>query len=151
VCLDGSFHQKHRRSAGDGPQFYEPHFFISKAQVDAVGERLDMLRKRPPKHTKVDEIYDAVVDTCEKSHEAADGKRSKANADIFDDTGVMVLFCRHDEPLFIANIDTPGEQQKYPIALLEEIFRYLPSHVTVCALYDVGCVLDRSRNKVWLQ
>lgn len=64
--------------------------------------------------------------------------------DKFDDGGVMALVCRHDIPLFFANIDTPGEQQKYGVALLEHLFSLLPSQATVGALYDVGCVLDRS-------
>lgn len=62
----------------------------------------------------------------------------------FDDGGVMALVCRHDIPLFFANIDTPGEQQKYAVALLEHLFSLIPPWATVGALYDVGCVLDRS-------
>jgi hypothetical protein len=60
----------------------------------------------------------------------------------------MSLVCRHDIPLFFANIDTPGEQQKYSVALLEHLFSLLPPNATVCGLYDVGCVLDRSLNRV---
>lgn len=62
----------------------------------------------------------------------------------FDDGGQMALVCRHDIPLFLANIDTPGEQQKYSVALFEHLFSLLPSCATVVGLYDVGCVLDRS-------
>lgn len=64
--------------------------------------------------------------------------------DKFDDGGVMALICRHDIPLFLANIDTPGEQQKYSIALIEHLFTLLPPAATVGITYDVGCVLDRS-------
>jgi len=67
--------------------------------------------------------------------------------DCFDDTGIMALICRHDIPFFFANIDTPGEQQKYSVALLEH-FSLLPSTATVIALYDIGCVLARSLQKV---
>jgi hypothetical protein len=56
----------------------------------------------------------------------------------------MGLICRHDIPLFFANIDTPGEQQKYAVSLIEHLYSLLPPSATVCALYDVGCVLDRS-------
>lgn len=62
----------------------------------------------------------------------------------FDDTGLMVIICRHDIPLFFANIDSPEEQQKYSIALLAHLFSLLPPEATVVGLYDVGCVLDRS-------
>ena len=68
--------------------------------------------------------------------------------DNFDDTGVMVLICCHDIPLFFANIDTPGEQQKYSIALIDYLFSLLPSQANVVVLYDVRCVLDRSLSKV---
>jgi len=64
--------------------------------------------------------------------------------DNFDDTGLMALICRHDIPLFFANIDTPGEQQKYSVALIRHLFSLLPSQATVVVLYDVGCVLARS-------
>lgn len=61
-----------------------------------------------------------------------------------DDAGIMALVCRHDIPLFLANIDTPGEQQKYAVALIEHLFSLLPPNATVSLLYDVACVLDRS-------
>jgi hypothetical protein len=64
--------------------------------------------------------------------------------DKFDDGGIMALVCRHDIPLFAANIDTPGEQQKYAVALIEHLATLLPRETTIAVLYDVGCVLDRS-------
>ncbi|KAG2123258.1 hypothetical protein DEU56DRAFT_917566 [Suillus clintonianus] len=67
----------------------------------------------------------------------------------FDDTGLMALICRHDIPLFFTNIDTPGEQQKYSVALLEHLFSLLPTQATVIALYDVGCVLARSLSQMF--
>lgn len=71
--------------------------------------------------------------------------------DQFDDTGLMLLVCRHDIPLFFANMDTPGEQQKYSVALIEHFFTFIPPQATAAGLYDVGCVLDRSINLVSLQ
>lgn len=68
--------------------------------------------------------------------------------DHYDDGGVMALVCRHDIPLFLTNIDTPGEQQKYAVSLIEHLFSLLPPTATVTVLYDVGCVLDRSLNLV---
>ncbi len=56
----------------------------------------------------------------------------------------MALVCRHDIPLFFANIDTPGEQQKFAVSLIQKLFEHLPPSATVTILYDVGCVLDRS-------
>jgi hypothetical protein len=56
----------------------------------------------------------------------------------------MALVCRHDIPVFLANIDTPGEQQKYAVALIKKLFTMIPANATVAIFYDVGCVLDRS-------
>lgn len=69
--------------------------------------------------------------------------------DSFDDTGVMALICHHDIPLFFANIDSPSEQQKYSVALLQHLFSLLPPEANVVTLYDVGCVLARSLLKVF--
>ncbi len=79
---------------------------------------------------------------------AADGRKVKTNSDIFDDTGLMALVCRHDIPIFFANIDTPGEQQKFAVSLIEKLFENLPPSATVTILYDVGCVLARSLSLV---
>ena len=91
---------------------------------------------------------DEAIDQCETSYEATDGKKQKTAMDSFDDTGVMALICRHDIPLFFANIDTPGEQQKYSIALIEHLFSLIPFEANVVILYDIGCVLARSLMKV---
>lgn len=58
------------------------------------------------------------------------------------------LVCRHDVPLFFVNIDTPGEQQKYAVALIDHLCSMLPSKALLVVLYDIGCVLDRSMNLV---
>lgn len=142
-AVDGNFHHRHLKQGGEGHQFYDPTYFISKAKVDAVGERIESARKRPAKPYR-SKVPDSAVDECEESHEAADGRKEKTNADLFDDTGLMALVCRHDIPLFLANIDTPGEQQKYAVALVEHLFSMLPPCATSVVLYDVSCVLARS-------
>ncbi|KAG2087542.1 uncharacterized protein F5147DRAFT_790688 [Suillus discolor] len=119
VATDGNFHHRHRRSAGDSPHFYDPSYFLPKAQVDDIGHHIDRSRKSAPKpHAPL--VPHEAIDLCENSYEATDGKKQKAAMDSFDDTGVMALICRHDIPLFFANIDTPGEQQKYAYNILPE-------------------------------
>ncbi|RDB16144.1 hypothetical protein Hypma_003362 [Hypsizygus marmoreus] len=88
------------------------------------------------------------VDECQSSYTAGNGGNMKTNMEKFDDSGVMALVCRHDIPLFMANIDSPGQQQKYAVALIEHVCSLLPAAATVLVLYDVGCVLDRSRKLV---
>ncbi|KAG1848708.1 hypothetical protein DFJ58DRAFT_842820 [Suillus subalutaceus] len=50
-------------------------------------------------------------------------------------------------PYFFADIDSPGEQRKYSVALIEHLFTLLPPQATVVTLYDVGCVLAWSLSK----
>jgi Kyakuja-Dileera-Zisupton transposase len=120
---------------------------IPKDYVDQVGNHIENVRKSRPKVYKRT-VPDEAVDECEKSHEAADGKNQKTSMEKFDDTGMMALVCRHDIPLFLANVDTPGEQQKYSVALLQHFCTLIPSQATIATLYDVGCVLDRSLHLV---
>jgi len=143
VAMDGNFHHRHRQSASTSPPFYDLAYFLPKHQVDAIGTHIEKQRKTPPKAHKA-LVPDEAIDSCESSYEATDGKKQKASMDSFDDTGVMALICCHDIPLFFANIDSPGEQQKYAMVLLAHLFTLLPSQATVVSLYDVGCVLDRS-------
>ncbi|KAG1836304.1 hypothetical protein F4604DRAFT_1886125 [Suillus subluteus] len=113
------------------------------AQVDNVGQHILSQCKCAPK-IRTSLVPDEAIDQCEHSYEAADGKKQKAAMDSFDDTGIMALICRHDIPLFFTNIDSPGEQQKYAVALIEHLFSLLPQEATVITLYDVGCVLSQS-------
>ncbi|TFK61371.1 hypothetical protein BDN72DRAFT_743548, partial [Pluteus cervinus] len=143
VCLDGNFHHRHQAASGDGPRVVDPDWLLSKVQVDEVGRKIEEARKKKPKDY-ARKVSDHAIDGCQESYEAADGDKKKATTDKFDDHGLVFLVCRHDVPLFFANIDTPGEQQKYAIALLLHLFSLLPPEATVSGLYDIGCVLERS-------
>ncbi|KAJ2917427.1 hypothetical protein MD484_g3033, partial [Candolleomyces efflorescens] len=143
VCVDGNFNHRHLREAGDSPHLHIPEYYVSKADVDEVGDRIDSARKRPPKPRQV-VVPDEAVDECEEGHIAGTGTNVKTSGERYDDTGNMALVCRHDIPLFLANIDTPGEQQKYAVALIQKLFSMLPSNAYVAVFYDIGCVLDRS-------
>ena len=147
--MDGNFHHRHLVSGGKGIEFHEPRHIIPKSFVDHVGTMIQRARKSPQKSRKP-KVPDSAVDECERSHEAADGdkKKSLSHQGRYDDMGWMSLVCRHDIPLFFANIDTPGEQQKYAIALILWFFSRIPSNATVTVLYDIGCVLDRSTQMV---
>ena len=71
--------------------------------------------------------------------------------DSYDDTGIMALICCHDIPLFFANINSSGEQQKYSIALIEHLFSLVPPTATITVLYNIGCVIEHSIAWVCLQ
>ena len=143
VAIDVTFSQRHNVAAGESPWFYEPKYFISKKQVDAMGDRIIAARKKPTRSHK-SAVPDSAIDEGEKSYEAADEKKEKTHGKKFDDTSLMALVCCHDVVLFLANIDTPGEQQKYGIALIDHLFSQIPQQAMVVVYYDIGCVLDCS-------
>ena len=93
-------------------------------------------------------VPDSVLDGCEKSFLAANENREKASASAFADTGLMGMICRHDRVLFMANVTTAGEKQYYAVALLQALFRELPTWWRAGILYDIGCNLHRSTIKV---
>ncbi|KAJ2912261.1 hypothetical protein MD484_g8155, partial [Candolleomyces efflorescens] len=142
VAVDANFNHRHLRSAGTSAEFYRPHFFIPKEDVDAVGERIEM--QRPRKKPRQTQVPKEAIDSCQEAHTAGTGSTVKTSLEKFDIGGLAALVCRHDIPLFIANVDTPGEQQKYAVSLIEHMFLFLPRKATVVALYDIGCVVDRS-------
>jgi hypothetical protein len=123
--------------------FYNAKHFIPKAEVDQIGDRIDAARKSKPKARTL-LVPDEAIDSCKDSYHAAKGDQQNAATKRCDINGLMALVCRHDIPLYLADIDTPGEQQKYAVALIERLFQHLPSSANVGLLYDIGCVLDRS-------
>ncbi|KAF8174323.1 hypothetical protein K438DRAFT_1491607, partial [Mycena galopus ATCC 62051] len=52
----------------------------------------------------------------------------------------------HSQALFLSNIGSPGEEQKYIVAALEEVQSHLPPCATILQYYDVGCIADHSCN-----
>ncbi|KAK0457238.1 uncharacterized protein EV420DRAFT_1549515 [Desarmillaria tabescens] len=146
VAVDCNFNQRHRTSAGDCPHFYDPRYILSKHEVDEAGVRIEIARNAGAKKNYSPKIPDIAVDEDEKSFDAADEKKEKTHGGRYDDTGLAALVCRHDVPLFLANVDTPGEQQKYAVALIDKLASHLPAAASIAVLYDIGCVMDRSIN-----
>ncbi|KAK6992139.1 hypothetical protein R3P38DRAFT_3409057 [Favolaschia claudopus] len=142
---DGCFSYRHDKAGGDGPISYTPRHFLPKSQVAAVRRRLALARKKPA--AKVQRLLpQEVIDSCEESWEAANEKKRKADPERYDSSGVFVMTCRHGQVIFLCDIDTPGEQQCYIVAMLEELFSMLPLNATVKQAYDVACVTDYSLN-----
>ncbi|KAJ7573140.1 hypothetical protein C8J56DRAFT_1066824 [Mycena floridula] len=142
VSTDGNFHHSRFRNAGSTPPFYDPSYFLSPEYVQEIKAKVDAARSKPQKQ-KPKKLPDDAVDACEESHEAAKGEHKKGRQQ-FDDHGIMSLVCRHDVPLFFVNIDTPGEGQHYPVALITHLFSLLPREATGLCLYDLACVMDQS-------
>jgi Kyakuja-Dileera-Zisupton transposase len=162
VCIDANFTQKRRapaRGVGRDPPVVHPETcWLSDDEILAAKAASEAARPPQPQQPtagtesadtleKGMKVTAAVLDGCLESFTAADEKRTKANTKFFADTGVMVLACRHDQPVFLANMTTPGERQFYALALLEKFFSFIPHDVEVGVLYDIACQLERSCHK----
>ena len=145
VCFDGNFGHKRNVNAGDCPPItsYTPEFFVPSTFVDAVDDSLKAAGQRKPR-TYTGNVPEEVVDNCKDTHTAADGSRIKAGGDTHDDRGLMAAACRHDIPLVVCNIDTPGERSKYVISLMIWLMLCLPDNATAAFLYDIACVTART-------
>ncbi|KAK7046978.1 hypothetical protein R3P38DRAFT_2507537 [Favolaschia claudopus] len=140
---DGCFNYLRLKSAGNGPISYNPKYFLSKEKTDAAGRKILVARKNP-KANPNSLVAKEVVAMCEESWDAANEKKKKANPERYDASGIFVMTCRHGQPIFLCNIDTPGEQQRYIVAMVEELFTMLPKQATLMQAYDVACVTDHS-------
>ena len=88
------------------------------------------------------------VDACRDSYCAAKGDQETVASKRCDINGLMVLVCHHDIPLAFTDIDSPGEQQKYAVALIEHLLSMIPEHAMVMVFYDIRCVLHYSLEMV---
>ncbi|KAJ6469415.1 hypothetical protein C8R45DRAFT_837134 [Mycena sanguinolenta] len=140
---DGCFSYRHLRSAGDGPIGYTPCFFIPQGDIDAVATKITQVRGNPCPNVRPPIPQDA-IDGCEATFQAANEKAQRGDPKRYDASGVFLMTCRHGQILFFCNIYTPGEQQRYIIASLEELACQLPSQATIFQAYDIGCVIDHS-------
>ena len=147
--MDACFSQKRRKSKGsDAPFITHSSYFLPHAQVLAMEKEVERLRTRPSRNAKPLPVANTILDDCERSFTAAQSSKAKTSTSFFDDTGLMALICRHDCLLFLANIKSVGEKQYYVLALLEALFKELPLDWTVGVLYDIGCQIHRSCEKV---
>ncbi|KAL1711858.1 hypothetical protein EV715DRAFT_184470, partial [Schizophyllum commune] len=169
VCIDACFTQKRRSdsasTSGDHgpPNAYLQSFFLPEERVQAAKDLVERVRGAPNPRSATDtgefciycKKYNIIIrlgtplpahvlDSCQESFVAADEKRVKASTQLFSDTGLMAMLCRHDRLLWQVNMTTAGESQYYAIALVQKLFEELPQHATVGLLYDIACQLHRS-------
>ncbi|KAJ3990782.1 hypothetical protein F5050DRAFT_1523056, partial [Lentinula boryana] len=160
VCIDACFTQKHnKRSHKDPPRQHPRTVFLLESDVKRWEEIVASLR--PPKtvpkiaaaaggeacedgYELSMKVPNSVLDACEASFTAADGSREKASTQFFDSTALMAMLCCHDRVLWLVNMTSPGEHQHYALALIDQLFKNLPSGFTVGLLYDISCSIYRS-------
>ncbi|KAF7371589.1 CxC1 domain-containing protein [Mycena venus] len=140
---DGCFSFRHVRSAGDGSIGYVPTLFVPQHKVEAVAKRIKNARTNP-RAGATPRIPREAVEACESMFDATNEKVRRGTLKRYNASGIFSMTCRHGQVLFLVNIYTPGEQQCYIIAALEELLSMLPPHATVLQAYDIGCVVDHS-------
>ena len=151
MCVDACFSQKRRKSKGlDSPFITYSSYFLPNAQVLAMEKEVERLRTHPSRNRNANPlpVANTILDDCERSFTAAQSSKAKTSTSFFDDTGLMALICRHDRLLFMANMKSIGEKQHYVLALLDALFKELPLDWIVGVLYDIGCQIHRSCEKV---
>ncbi|KIK49998.1 hypothetical protein GYMLUDRAFT_253368 [Collybiopsis luxurians FD-317 M1] len=154
VCLDACFMQKHNaQKGGRDLRRTHPNTFLSEDEIAAWKAHVDSVRPpkdsdlRPSKQKKTTgsgidsedndhveaglRVPKSALDGCLASFTAADEARVKGSTQFFDVTAQMAILCRHDRPLWVVNMTTPGEAQHYTLALLAKLFEHLPQDVLV--------------------
>ena len=86
----------------------------------------------------------SALDGCKESYISADDTQWNASAKYFKDMGLAAMVCKHDIPLFWANIYMAGEGHFYAYALIDELMQHLPPSWRVGIHYDIGCTIHRS-------
>ncbi|KAL9932216.1 hypothetical protein V8E36_008988 [Tilletia maclaganii] len=134
-AIDGNFAQRRLANIDHVQRSpVPPTYFISAAQVKET--RIEMYGTEPATQSDEPPTWHA----CASNVLAADEQAAKGAPGICDITGLMGLCCRHDVPLAFCDIDSPGEQHHYAIALLKQVLKALPDTVKrVGVLYDIGC------------
>ncbi|KAL6298593.1 hypothetical protein BKA93DRAFT_820298 [Sparassis latifolia] len=152
---------KWRKGQGGGcddPRHARESVFVPESDVKDMESYIESLRPSSdnrPHHTQPtveeEDEYEpglklprSVLDGCHESFLAADEKCQKASTQLFADTGLMALLCRHDRVLWLVNMTSAGEKQYYALTLIHRLFDNLPASMTVGILYDIGCQLHRS-------
>ncbi|KIJ32566.1 hypothetical protein M422DRAFT_213744, partial [Sphaerobolus stellatus SS14] len=156
VCPDANFTQKCMKPKYDDPALQHPlSHFLPQEEIAEMERQVEERRNTKGKKAAAELLRemlkpllpDDVLDECERSFIAAQEATAKASGKYYVDTGLMALVCRHDRLLWIVNLTTPGEKQFYAFALINRLFREIPSHWRVGLLYDIGCQLERSMVK----
>lgn len=135
VCLDGNFqHKRRQREDASEGDLQERIIMLPRHKVADMEEHVNL---HVPVRNKREQ-------GCLSNYKAANETATKATSGAFDVTGLMLMSCRHDIPLFACDIYTPGERQFYALALLKALFECLGDKVNrIGVLYDIACTSAR--------
>ncbi|KIJ52429.1 hypothetical protein M422DRAFT_122538, partial [Sphaerobolus stellatus SS14] len=149
VAIDGNFTHQRYASVENDPEIVpcqNQAIWLTDTELEAAWLHITEAHEvhAAASHRQSTCIPEGSLDECEKSHKAARDCGDEAAEGVMASKGLMAMVCRHNVPLFICDITTPGEQQFYLIALLQKLSSLLPAKATIGLLYDIACLLDRS-------
>ncbi|KAF8577101.1 hypothetical protein K439DRAFT_1365445, partial [Ramaria rubella] len=145
---DGNFQHRRYSSVHNDPELIDingTYMFVARVLVESAKKHVTERRAiNRTGRRQAARVPDGSIDKCEKSHHAACNCGDESSKGLFASKGLMAMVCRHDVPLFLCDITTPGEQQFYAIALIKQLTQLLPPIATIGILYDIACMLDRA-------
>jgi hypothetical protein len=153
VCIDGNFQHRRWSKVGEDPPILteaENLLFLSDQELTNAREHVELSRAQSSNggFRTSSSVPNGALDECRDSHTAAQEQDDDGGGNKFASKGLMAMVCRHDIPLFLCDIKTPGERQFFAIALIQKLDSLLPAQASIGLLYDIACQLDRSIAKV---
>ncbi|KAL1697862.1 hypothetical protein EV121DRAFT_274803, partial [Schizophyllum commune] len=173
VAIDACFSQKHNKQRRDPIFCYPDSSILDEEVIATTAQTVEAMQESGP--TKSKHVRKARLDgppahagptlgeergtaeplrlppdalaKCENSFKAAQASIAKASTGHHDVTAAMAIICRHDVPLFWANMTTAGEKRYYVVALMNALMAHLPGDWTVGLLYDIACQTHASALK----
>lgn len=142
---------QHRRWAnvGQDPKLVniqDLRLFLTEDELQSAREHVETARSASTSGSRrtSSDVPSGVLDECRDSHRAAQEKADSDDNGKYASKGLVAMVCRHDIPLFLCDMKTPGERQYFAIALIRKLASCLPDTATIGILYDIACQTDRS-------
>ncbi|CAD7068059.1 unnamed protein product [Tilletia caries] len=135
IAIDGNFTQKRRRRDDSVcKQPFPPRRFLSQRQVAKAETDWRAASGSNPDQ-----------ESCIANIRAIDCHATASHNSPFEVTGLMGACCRHDIPLVMCDMLTPGERHYYATALIKAIIDAVGPNLTHLGVaYDIGCRFDPS-------
>lgn len=143
---------QHRRWAnvGEDPKLVDAQdlrLFLSEDVLEAANNHVESLKSRPTSEGRQrisSEVPSGALDESRDSHRAAQERADNEDNGKYASKGLVAIVCRHDIPLLLRDMETPGERQYFAIALIRKLATCLLTSATIGILYDTACQIDRS-------
>ncbi|KAF9036399.1 hypothetical protein BJ165DRAFT_1417245 [Panaeolus papilionaceus] len=111
------------------PRIVRGDYYLSREEVDRWGKgSVDLI----PQKTEVTD-----PNVCDDRWKNMANEKTARMWGIFDETGILLVLCRHSHVLLVMDMVRSGEQSKYPLAALDRLLDAFGSDLAIG--YDIGC------------